>query len=116
MPAHRALLVFRLWAAVILAVIGIQALAPVPSPLQRGSGSAFSAATADVALASVRRGDSAKVKAIPTPTLPEPLQQLHVVPAAFVFAAADYLRPRVRGPPPRDRAERLPDLRGPPLA
>lgn len=116
MTASRTILIFKLWAAVVLAVIGLQAMAPVQAPLQRETGSAFSASTADVALAAARRGDFGKVQAIPTPPLPVAPVRTLVLPATVVLMAADHLRPDVRGPPPRDRPERLPDLRGPPLS
>jgi hypothetical protein len=116
MTARRTLALFRLWALVLLATIGLQAMAPVPAPLQRESGSAFSAATAEVTLASPRRVEVVKATAVPTPPLVSSAPPVLVVPAVARFATADHLRPAVRGPPPRDRSERLPDLRGPPLA
>lgn len=116
MTASRTILIFKLWAAVVLAVIGMQAMVPVQAPLQRETGSAFSASTADVALDSARRADPAKVQAIPSPPLLGALPRIRLLPATVSPVAVDHLRPDVRGPPPRDRAERLPDLRGPPLA
>lgn len=116
MTAHRTILIFKLWAAVVLAVIGLQAMVPVQTSLQRETGSAFSASTADVALASARRVDIAKIQAVPTPPVLGTLRAIELPPATISPVAVGHLRPDVRGPPPRDRAERLPDLRGPPLA
>jgi hypothetical protein len=117
MTARRTLALFRLWALVLLAMIGLQAMEPVHSPLQREAGSAFSVSTADVALATGRRADVAKATPVFTPPLAAmPPSPVHLAPAVARFATADQLRPAVRGPPPRDRSERLPDLRGPPLA
>jgi hypothetical protein len=116
MTARRTIQIFRLWAAVLLAVIGMQAMVPVQAPLQRETGSAFSAATSDVALASARRGDTAQVEAVPVPPTAGVRPQVRSLPRAVSFVPAEHLRPGVRGPPPRHSAERVPDLRGPPLA
>lgn len=110
------LALFRVWAVVLLATIGLQAAEPVRAPLQREAGSAFSAATADVALVSARRSAVAQVQAIPAPPLPTPVAQVRFELPVLAIARVDHLRPPGRGPPPRDRPERLPDLRGPPLA
>jgi hypothetical protein len=116
MTASRTILIFKLWAAVVMAVIGLQAMVPVQAPLQRETGSAFSASTSDVALATARRVDIAKVQAIPSPPLLGTQGRIRLLRATASLTVVDHLRPDVRGPPPRDRAERLPDLRGPPLA
>lgn len=116
MTSARALFLFRLWAALLLATIGLQALEPVAAPLQRVPGSAFSAATADVALASSRRTETAQVQAVPTPALPKLPVPVSLASLPAVWPRAEHLLPLARGPPPRERSERLPDLRGPPLA
>jgi hypothetical protein len=116
MTRRVALALFRLWAVVLLATIGLQAAEPVGAPLQREAGSAFSAATADVALASGRRGGIAQVQAIPTPPLPPPYGEVRILAPVILPSPAEHLRPALRAPPPRGRSERLPDLRGPPLA
>ena len=115
MTAHRTLAWFRLWAVVLLATIGLQAMAPVAAPLQREAGSAFSAATADVALASTRRAESTKV-ALPTPPLPLEKPHVRLAPLLVALLPIVHLRPAATGPPPRLSPQRLPDLRGPPLA
>jgi hypothetical protein len=114
-PARFTLALFRFWAVVLLATIGLQAAEPVRAPLQREAGSAFSAATADVALVSARRSAVTQVQAVPVPPLPTLLAQVRIERPASMAASVDHLRPGARGPPPRDSAERLPDLRGPPL-
>jgi hypothetical protein len=53
----------RLFALLLLATIGLQALAPVPVPFERGHGSAFSSGTLDVAVASSDRATAAKATA-----------------------------------------------------
>jgi hypothetical protein len=116
MTARGTLAFFRLWAVVLLATIGLQALEPVAVPLERVSGSAFSAATADVALISARRGDPVETQAAPIPAVPVTMVAVPITLVAVLIAPAEHSQARARGPPPRDRAERLPDLRGPPLA
>jgi len=104
----------RLWAALLLAVIGLQAAEPIRAPLERVTGSAFSAATADVALASNRRTEATVLKVVPTPPLPEMPQVVEPMPARTLVPAAR-LRPSARAPPQRQDNARLPDPRGPPL-
>jgi hypothetical protein len=116
MTARSTLALFRLWAVLLLATVGLQAMTPVPAPLQRETGSAFSAATADVALVSTRRGDAARLAPVPAPAVPEAEPTVRLAPSAASFLPAERVRPAVRGPPPRRSAQRLPDLRGPPLA
>ncbi|VWX54820.1 hypothetical protein [Novosphingobium sp. 9U] len=116
MTSRRALVLFRLWAALLLFTISLQAVEPVVAPLQRVTGSAFSAATADVALASSRRSEAAKPPALPNTALPEPLSPQPLAPTVARLATPAHVLQPARGPPPRKRPERLPDLRGPPLA
>ncbi|MBB4859533.1 hypothetical protein HNO88_002862 [Novosphingobium chloroacetimidivorans] len=116
MTPSRALVLFRLWAALLLATIGLQALEPVVTPLQRAPGSAFSAATADVALASSRRAEIAQPQALPTPALPRFPAPVSHASVPTMLPRAKHLLPLARGPPPRERSERVPDPRGPPPA
>lgn len=53
----------RLFAMLLLATIGLQALAPSPVPFERGHGSAFSSGTRDVAVVSSDRTPAAKATA-----------------------------------------------------
>ncbi|MDE8650923.1 hypothetical protein [Novosphingobium album (ex Liu et al. 2023)] len=108
---------FRLWLAVLLAAIGLQAAEPMRAPLERFRGSAFSAATSDVALASPRPAEAAKAQAPHMPASairPAPLRAVPLT--AFVLPGQPRPRPEARGPPPRHRADRLPAPRGPPLS
>ena len=108
----------RILALLLLAAIGLQAVEPIRAPLERTQGSAFSAATADLALATGRRVETGKAQALPTPALPT------IAPTAFETPhlallppdAPPHLRPEVRGPPPRGHPARLPDSTAPPLA
>lgn len=108
----------RLWSVLLLGAIALQAAAPIRAPLERVPGSAFSAATLDVALASSRRvtGDEA-AQAQPLPAVPPvPAAAIPVRADALALAAPAYLRPDARGPPPREAEARLPDSTAPPLA
>lgn len=106
----------RIWSLLLLAVIGLQAAAPIRAPLDRPPGSAFSATTVDVAVSTVRRDAKQAAPAQITPDLPRhavdalPLGQVpHLLPSPR-------LRPEPRGPPPRAHPARLPDSTAPPLA
>ncbi|MCJ2183530.1 hypothetical protein MTR62_12630, partial [Novosphingobium sp. 1949] len=63
-------LTLRLCAALLLAVIGVQAAEPVRAPLHPVPGSAFSAATIDVALMPARTGSVRALVALPDPVVP----------------------------------------------
>jgi hypothetical protein len=95
----------------LLATIGLQVAEPIQG-LQRDRGSAFSAATSDVALAPSRRLDTARVAIapVPTPVLDMPLAIL----AAPVRLAAPALRPDSTGPPGEAILARQPAPRAPP--
>lgn len=68
--------IFRFWACLLLATIGLQALIPIGSPLNRSSGPVFSADTFEVTIAPQRqsRRDSALV---PLPLDPGLAQHAH---------------------------------------
>jgi hypothetical protein len=116
MAAQRTLALFRIWCVILLAVVGLQALAPMQAPLQRQTGSAFNSATSDVALSpTARRGDVAAPVALPALPPPE-LGQVHSLASLDSSVSPPIVRRfEIRGPP-RDWPERLPDLRGPPLS
>lgn len=107
----------RAFVLLLLAVIGLQASVPIRAPLDRMPGSAFSATTLDVSLASSWRTEAKARLTVPMPaTLPE-LQRARqdvVVPAAAIVFAGS--RPKARGPPPRSHPSRPPDSTAPPLA
>ena len=109
---------FRLWAMLLLAAITLQAGEPIRAPLERQQGSAFSAATIDLALAAQRRTDAATAQALPLPSLPPSPAIAPAMPrlASLAPARAPRLRPEARGPPPRVHPARLPDSTAPPFA
>ncbi len=105
----------RLWAALLLAAIVLQAAEPVGLPLETRHGSAFSAATQDVALAPQGRAEAERRIASPLPaTLPvEPAPAaVRVAPPLPAWA----FRPDSTGPPAHDILARQPPPRGPPSA
>jgi hypothetical protein len=117
MRAAYTTLLFRLWISILLSTIGFQAVGPVSAPLERVTGSAFSAGTADVAFLSSRPIVSTSNAAIPTPPRPpESVTQLRVEPQRALALPIGYARPPARAPPPREWPARLPDLRGPPIS
>lgn len=107
----------RLWAALLLAAIGLQAAGPAPAAaFERTHGSAFAANTYEVALL-VQRGEKPARPAIaPQPLLavilpikasPAPLAALVALPAP---------RPNSTAPPLRDIHSWKPAPRAPPRA
>ncbi|MFC3173044.1 hypothetical protein ACFOD9_02135 [Novosphingobium bradum] len=107
------LLLARLIGAALLLAVALQAGMPFAAPLQRTHGSAFSATTHEVALASQRRGEVVRLAIAPEPRLPA------LVPAAPLVAALAALpapRPRSTGPPAREDIARRPSPRAPPTA
>lgn len=109
------LLLARLIGAVLLLTVALQAGTPFTAPLERTHGSAFSATTHEVALASQRRTEAARPVLAPEPRLPAPtiqpiplaLTQLPLLPAP---------RPASTGPPAREEIARRPAPRAPPHA
>lgn len=106
----------RLWAALLLAAIALQAAEPVGRPLETRHGSAFSAATSDVVIAPQRRAEAERRIALPEPVTP---------PAAISAALAERtpppppawtIAPDSTGPPAREILARQPPPRGPPGA
>jgi len=107
----------RIWTLLLLAAIGLQAASPIRAPLERVQGSAFSAATLDVALASSRKVESASASAQIEPPLPaQSVAQPVSARPSLALATRLRLRPEARGPPPREHPSRLPDSTAPPLA
>ncbi|NLR70511.1 hypothetical protein HGI47_06450 [Novosphingobium sp. ERN07] len=90
------LVVLRLLTLLLLAMIGVQASEPV-RPLQHKAGSAFSAATADVAIVGSRRAVADKFAPVPMPSV------LHSAPAVAALVMLAILlvpnRPYSTGPP-----------------
>jgi hypothetical protein len=110
------LMLVRLWAALLLATIGLQASASAAPTLEKTSGSAFSAASYEVALY-VQRGDRVQRQAVaPQPLVPLAAEaRMLPVPVA---APADRLAPRPdsTGPPLRPIRSWKPAPRAPPRA
>jgi len=106
----------RLWVGLLLATIGLQASVSAAPTLQKTSGSAFSAATYEVALY-VQRGEKVQRQAI----APQPLVPLAAVidtplAATAVLADAPPPCPHSTGPPVREIRSWKPAPRAPPLA
>lgn len=108
----------RFWSLLLLAAIGMQAAEPIRAPLERALGSAFSAATLDVALSTARKSHGASA----TTAQPLPLPRVALVaedpvPAPrFALASPSNMVAEARGPPPRRHPARLPDSTAPPIA
>lgn len=93
------LLLVRFWAVLLLATVGLQASLPGSTPLERTHGSAFSATTAEVALAPHRRAVEAAKPVAPDPRVPSvaPQPPLHVL--AVERPQLPLVRPSSIGPP-----------------
>lgn len=110
------LMLVRLLAALLLATIGLQASASAPPSLEKTSGSAFSAATYEVALYVQRGGKVQRQAVAPQPLVPLPtvLRTLPVHAAAPAVRFAP--RPASTGPPLRPIRAWKPAPRAPPRA
>lgn len=107
------LILARLCAVVVLATVGLQAAMPVTAPLEVAHGSAFSAATVEVALAAQRRAEPARQAPAPQPLLPVALPFQPLAPAT-TLPPAPAPRPAATGPPARDILAFQPAPRAPP--
>ena len=109
------LLFVRLWAALMLATVGLQAGAPIPPLLETAHGSAFSATTEEVALTPARRTEAARPVVAPQPlAVVMPQIRLQALTPALALAQTPAVRPDSTGPPsPRVVALR-PAPRAPP--
>jgi hypothetical protein len=107
----------RLWAALLLAAIGLQAAAPAPAEaLEPTHGSAFSANTYEVALF-VQRGDRAARQAVaPMASVPLGPRATAVRPQPEILADAPAPRPDSTGPPLREIGSWQPAPRAPPAS
>jgi hypothetical protein len=115
MPARLpSLTLVRLVATLLLATIGLQAAQPFEGPSRPIYGSAFSAATVDVALATQRRAEPARAALVPQPTLlPVEPAVARLVPD-IVHSLA--VRPDSTGPPTMPVLDRRAPPRAPPLS
>lgn len=108
----------RLWAALLLATIGLQAAEPAPAAsFERTHGSAFAANTYEVALF-VQRGDrAARQASVPVPPLQPVAMPVLPAPARpAVLPAVPAPRPDSTGPPVLDIHSWEPAPRAPPRA
>ena len=106
----------RLWAALLLATIGLQATASAAPSLEKTSGSAFSAATYEVALY-VQRGEKVQRQAVtPQPLVPIAAAIESSPTATAVLADQPAPRPDSTGPPVREILSWQPAPRAPPRA
>jgi hypothetical protein len=101
----------RLLAALLLATVGLQATAPITTPLERSHGPAFSASTHEVALAAQRRAEPARLTAAPHPLPPTPTP---LAPRASRLPATPPERPQSTGPPQPAPLALRPAPRAPP--
>jgi hypothetical protein len=111
------LIPIRLAALLLLATVLLQAALPASAPLQQNHGSAFTAATYEVALA-VSRNEKQARQAVPQlpPALlaiPAPAPSLAPVPARLALPAP---RPDSTAPPPYAIRAWRPAPRAPPAA
>lgn len=89
---------FGFWAVLVLATVGIQATVPLPAPLEPTHGSAFSATTVEVALATRRPTEAVRAVVAPQPpvAIPVDVASRRHTPALAVIPAP---RPNSTGPP-----------------
>lgn len=105
----------RLLAGLLLLAAVLQATAPAYSPLEAARGSAFSASTADVALAPARQPDAARHAPLPVPPLAGTAAQVPLSRTATALPTV-VARPDPTGPPAARPRSTLPEPRAPPLA
>jgi hypothetical protein len=105
----------RLIAALLLLAATWHALTPGWSPVEPAHGSAFNAATAEMAVAPARPAESARAAPLPIPALPVPAAPRPLARAA-VLAPAPVLHPDSTGPPAGPPRALLPEPRAPPFA
>lgn len=102
----------RLFSLLLLAVIALQASEPVRG-IGRDHGSAFSAATYEVAIANSRHVETASVSVAPTPLPKSETGAFPDEPAIRISLPSP--RPDSTGPPAGAILARQPAPRGPPL-
>lgn len=107
-------LLARLVALAMTLTVAFHAAQPVAQPLIRTSGSAFSAATADVAVAPARRDAARQVTAAPLPAIiPVSLAPAPVAGPAGLHGA-NHVLPPATGPPAWPELAHGPAPRAPP--
>lgn len=106
---------FGFWAALVLATVGFQATVPLPAPLEPAHGSAFSATTVEVALATRRHTEAARIAVAPQSLVPLPVEAAPRL-AALPLAVIPAPRPNSTGPPAQDILVLQPAPRAPPAS
>lgn len=110
------LLTIRLWGALLLAAIGLQAAQPVVHVFERVQGSAFSSATADVAIAARAGSAAVRLAALPLPVSLLPSVLVAGAQRAAPRAGLPLVRPRSTAPPVYPPLPGRAAPRAPPLA
>ena len=106
----------RLWAAILLATIGLQATASAAPSIEKTDGSAFSATTYQVALY-VQRAERVQRQAVaPQPLAPFAIVARALPAPALVLGGGVPRRPDSTGPPLRSIHSWQPAPRAPPRA
>lgn len=103
----------RLWAALLALTVLFHATAPFDAPLLARTGSAFSAATADIALAPERQRP---VQRIVIPIAPPPVVDVVLAASVPLVQATSLLWPRQTAPPAPAPLLLQPAPRAPPIA
>lgn len=106
----------RLWAAVLLFAVGLQAAEASDQPLESRHGSAFSATTDEVAIAPQRYVEAIRQIAAPDPAIPPILAVRRAITKPQFVAEITPLTPRATGPPLLDIIARDIAPRAPPSA
>lgn len=102
----------RFWAALLVLTVAFHAVTPLEAPLVVRSGSAFSAATAEVAIAPARKTVVERHVVQIAPSLPA--MAVIALPAMPLVAAIPHAWPEQTGPPPPAPLARKIAPRGPP--
>lgn len=116
LPRLPSLTLLRLWAALLLATIGLQASAPAAPSLEKTHGSAFAATTYEVAVLIQRDARSQRQALAPQPLLPVAVLAAEVPARASVVPEQPAARPDSTGPPLHDIHSWQPAPRAPPRA
>lgn len=113
MSRHSFRLSGRLWAALLALTVLFHATAPFDAPLVARSGSAFSAATVDLAVAPERR---VAVQRVVVPLVPPPVTEVPVAASSPDLQPVGRLWPRQTAPPAPAPLLLRPAPRAPPIA
>jgi len=103
----------RLWALLLALTVLTHAVAPFESPVTVRHGSAFSAATAEMAVAPENR---VQIQSAVVPMTPPPPVIAMAEPAPLELTGADHIWPPQTAPPAQLPLALLPAPRAPPLS